>query len=255
MRGLKDKVVAVTGAGGGMGGAACRRFAEEGAKIAAFDIDAVRLSELSDSIKKQGGKVHAGVVDLTDYDAVKMAVEKALAEFGRIDFLINNAGWDRMLPFVQTDPALWDRVIGINLKGVLNITHSVLPGMLERKSGRIVNIASDAGRIGSSGEAVYSACKGGVIAFAKTLARETATKGICVNSVCPGPTDTPLLKSIADETDFGRKVVGSLEAAMPMRRLGRVDDIPGILAFLCSDDASFITGQTISVSGGLTMHG
>jgi len=168
---------------------------------------------------------------------------------------VNNAGWDRFVNFVDTTPDLWDQIIAINLRGPLNMSHYVLKGMVARGSGRIVNIASDAGRVGSSAEAVYSACKGGIIAFTKTVAREVARKGITLNSVCPGPTDTPLLAAVAGADERGQKIRAALVSAIPMKRVGQPEDIPGAVCFLASDDASFITGQTISVSGGLTMHG
>jgi 2-hydroxycyclohexanecarboxyl-CoA dehydrogenase len=160
-----------------------------------------------------------------------------------------------MMNFVDTDPAFWRKVIDINLVGHLNLHHAVLPRMVARRAGRIVNIASDAGRVGSSGEAVYSACKGGMIAFAKTIAREHARHGIRVNTICPGPTDTPLLAAFADDMPGGSKLVERLQQAIPLRRLGQPGDYPGLVAFLASSDAEYITGQTISVSGGLSMSG
>ena len=157
--------------------------------------------------------------------------------------------------FVDTDAAFWDKIIDINLRGPLNVTHVILKGMVQRGAGRVVSIASDAARVGSSGEAVYSACKGGIISLTKTLAREVATKGITVNCVCPGPTDTPILRSFASEGESGRKVYDALQRAIPMKRMGEPDDIPGVIAFFASEDAAFVTGQVISVSGGLTMAG
>jgi 2-hydroxycyclohexanecarboxyl-CoA dehydrogenase len=168
---------------------------------------------------------------------------------------VNNAGWDRFQNFTETRPEEWDALIDINLRGPLNMHHLVIPQMLQRGSGRVINISSDAARVGSSGEAVYSACKGGIIAFSKTLAREVARKGITVNVVCPGPTDTPILRGFLGEGDAGQKVYDALVRAIPMKRVGQPDDIPGIVAFLASDEAGFITGQVISVSGGLTMAG
>jgi 2-hydroxycyclohexanecarboxyl-CoA dehydrogenase len=172
-----------------------------------------------------------------------------------IDVLVNNAGWDRFQNFVDMQPEDWEALIAVNLRGPLNMHRLVLPQMLARGHGRIVNISSDAARVGSSGEAVYSACKGGIISFSKTLAREVARKGISVNVVCPGPTDTPILRSFLGEGEAGQKVYDALVRAIPMKRVGQPDDIPGIVAFLASDDAAFITGQVISVSGGLTMAG
>jgi 2-hydroxycyclohexanecarboxyl-CoA dehydrogenase len=167
--------------------------------------------------------------------------------------LVNAAGWDELHPFLETGEEFWDRVIEINYKGCLRTTKAVLPGMIERGFGRIVNIASDAGRVGSSGESVYAGAKGAVIAFGKTIAREVATKGVTVNAVCPGPTRTPMLEGMAGEDERGAKLMAALERAVPMKRLGEPADVAAAVAFLASEEAAFITGQTLSVSGGLTM--
>ncbi|SJZ47951.1 2-hydroxycyclohexanecarboxyl-CoA dehydrogenase [Enhydrobacter aerosaccus] len=250
MRGLQGKNVIVTGGGGAIGAAICRRFAGYGAKVGVFDKNL-------DAAKKVAGETggFAYGVDITDYAAVGKAVAQFETDAGPTGILVNNAGWDRFANFVDTTPDLWDQLIGINLRGPLNVTHAVLKGMVGRSHGRIVNIASDAGRVGSSQEAVYSACKGGIIAFTKTVAREVARKGITLNAVCPGPTDTPLLAAVAGDDERGQKVRAALVGAIPMKRVGQPEDIPGAVCFLASDDAAFITGQTISVSGGLTMHG
>ncbi len=255
MRGLKDKSVIVTGAGGAIGRALCRRFAEEGAKLGVFDINGDAAAETVKLIEAGGGRAVAICVDIADFAAVGVAVAKFENAIGPTDALVNNAGWDRFANFLDSTPDFWERVISINLKGPLNVTHAVAKGMAARRAGRIVSIASDAGRVGSSGESVYSACKGGMIAFSKTLARELARTGVTVNVVCPGPTDTPLLHSFIGEGEAGKKVHDALERAIPMRRLGQPDDLAGMVAFLSSADAAFITGQVISVSGGLTMHG
>ena len=197
----------------------------------------------------------AWAVDISDQGRVVAAVEKVERELGPIDVLVNNAGWDRAAPFLETEQELWQKIIAINLRGPLNMSHFVLKGMVARGHGRIVNIASDAGRVGSSLEAVYSACKGGIIAFTKTVAREVARKGITLNTVCPGPTDTPLLAAVAGADERGQKIRAALVSAIPMKRVGQPDDIPGAVCFLASDDAAFITGQVLSVSGGLTMAG
>jgi 2-hydroxycyclohexanecarboxyl-CoA dehydrogenase len=255
MRGLEGKNVIVTGGGGAIGGAICRRFAGYGAKVGVFDKNLDGANKVAAEIRKDGGKAFVSGVDITDNEAVGKAIQQFEAEMGPTDVLVNNAGWDRFVNFVDTTPDLWDQIIAINLRGPLNMSHYVLKGMVARSSGRIVNIASDAGRVGSSAEAVYSACKGGIIAFTKTVAREVARKGITLNSVCPGPTDTPLLAAVAGTDERGQKIRAALVSAIPMKRVGQPEDIPGAVCFLASDDASFITGQTISVSGGLTMHG
>jgi 2-hydroxycyclohexanecarboxyl-CoA dehydrogenase len=190
-------------------------------------------------------------VDITDYAAVKKAVDHA----GPVDILINNAGWDMFKPFLKTDPAFWQKVISINLVGAMNLLHCVLPGMVERGRGKVVTVASDAGRVGSSGEAPYSACKGGLIALTKTLAREMASKNIQLNVVCPGLTETNMLEQFMQGAGNPEKLREAYRRAIPMGRLGKPEDLPGTIVFFASDDADFITGQVLSVSGGLTMHG
>lgn len=254
-RGLTDQIAIVTGGGSGIGRAICVRLAEEGCRVAVFDINAAGAEETARLATGAGGAAEPFVVDITDHAAVMAAVAKVEAALGGIGILVNNAGWDRMMNFVDTDPAFWRKIIDINLVGHLNLHHAVLPRMVARQKGRIINIASDAGRVGSSGEAVYSACKGGMIAFAKTIAREHARHGIRVNTVCPGPTQTPLLATVADDMPGGAKLVEHLQKAIPLRRLGQPNDYPGLVAFLASSDADYITGQTISVSGGLSMSG
>ena len=250
MRGLEGKNVIVTGGGGAIGAAICRRFAGYGAKVGVFDKNFDGARKVASEIKG-----FASGVDITDYVAVGKAIAQFEQEAGPTDVLVNNAGWDKFVNFVDTTPDLWDQIIAINLRGPVNMSHVVLKGMVARGHGRVVNIASDAGRVGSSQEAVYSACKGGIIAFTKTVAREVARKGITLNAVCPGPTETPLLAAAAGEGERGERMRAALINAIPMKRVGQPDDIPGAVCFLASDDAAFITGQTISVSGGLTMHG
>jgi 2-hydroxycyclohexanecarboxyl-CoA dehydrogenase len=245
MRGLAGKAVLVTGGGGAIGSAICRRFAADGARLLVAD----RVRESAERIAAEC-KGSALVFDIADYAAAKVALAQQA-----VDVLVNNAGWDRFQNFVDTQREDWEQLIAINLRGPLNMHHLVLPQMLARGQGRIVNIASDAARVGSSGEAVYSACKGGLISFSKTVAREVARKGITVNVVCPGPTDTPILRGFLGEGEAGQKVYDALVRAIPMKRVGQPDDLPGIVAFLASDEAAFITGQVISVSGGLTMAG
>jgi 2-hydroxycyclohexanecarboxyl-CoA dehydrogenase len=246
VKGLRDKSVLVTGGGGAIGAAICRRFAEEGAHVLVAD----RNEHGAKAIAAEVGGT-ALVFDISDYSAARGAVLSA----GQIDVLVNNAGWDRFQNFLDTDPAEWEELIAINLRGPLNMHHLVLPQMAARGAGRVVNISSDAARVGSSGESVYSACKGGIISLTKTLARELARKGVTVNAVCPGPTDTPILQGFLGEGEAGKKVYDALVRAIPQKRVGKPDDVPGIVAFLASDEAAYITGQVISVSGGLTMVG
>lgn len=253
MRGLAGKHVIVTGSGSGIGREIACRFAEEGSEVALFDINADGAAETLRRIEEKGGRGAVYVVDITDRAAVDRAVAEA-EKVRPINVLVNNAGWDRMVNFLDSDVDLWKKVVDINLYGPLHMHHAVLPGMVKNGGGRVVNICSDAGRVGSSGEAVYSACKGGLIAFTKTLARELARSNVQLNNVCPGPTDTPLFANISGGA-AAEKITEALKRAIPMRRLGQPTDYPGIVCFLASDDASFITGQTISVSGGLTMHG
>ena len=233
MRGLKGKTAIVTGGAAGIGASIVRRFEEEGARVVVFDLSSTPR------------------VDITDYAAVKKAVEAA----GPVDILVNNAGWDMFKPFLKTDPAFWQKIISINLVGAMNMLHCVLPGMVERGGGKVVNIASDAGRVGSSGEAPYSACKGGIIAMTKTLARELAGKNVRLNVVCPGLTETGMLEAFMQGAGNPEKLREAYRRAIPIGRLGKPEDIAGAVLFFASDDAEFITGQVLSVSGGLTMHG
>ena len=250
-----NQTVIVTGGGGGIGGATCRRFASEGASVAVFDLNLDAAEKVAAGIRAEGGRAQAFRCDITDRASVDAALVEAEKSFGPISVLVNNAGWDVFKPFLKTVPAEWERLIAINLTGALHMLHAVLPGMAERKRGRIVNVASDAARGGSSGEAVYSACKGGLVALSKTLAREHARQGITVNVVCPGPTDTALLAGVAEGARDPAKLLEAFRSAIPLGRLGQPDDLAGAIAFFGSDDASFITGQVVSVSGGLTMHG
>jgi len=233
MKGIKGKTAIVTGGAAGIGAAIVERFRAEGARVVVFDLNGDPK------------------VDITDYEAVKQAVAGA----GPVDILVNNAGWDMFKPFLKTDPAFWQKIISINLVGAMNLLHCVLPGMVERGGGKVVSIASDAGRVGSSGEAPYSACKGGIIALTKTLARELAAKNIRLNVVCPGLTETGMLESFMQGAGNPDKLREAYRRAIPVGRLGQPADIPGAVLFFASDDADFITGQTLSVSGGLTMHG
>jgi 2-hydroxycyclohexanecarboxyl-CoA dehydrogenase len=255
MRGLEGKTVAVTGGGGGIGGATCRRFATEGARVAVLDLNHEAAEGVASAIRAEGGRAEAFRCDITDRASVDAAVSATEARLGPIDVLVNNAGWDVFKPFTKTEPAQWDKLIAINLTGALHMHHAVLPGMVARKKGRIVNIASDAARVGSSGEAVYAACKGGLVAFSKTIAREHARHGITVNVVCPGPTDTALFADYKQGAGNPEKLMEAFTRSIPLGRIGQPDDLPGAIVFFASDDAGYITGQVLSVSGGLTMNG
>ena len=247
-------VAFVTGAGRGIGRAIALRLARAGFSVGVTDVDGETAADVANEILATGGRAVARAADVTALHAMRAAVWAVEGELGPITALVNNAGWDKMELFLENDPELWDRLLAINLKGVFNTTRAALEGMATRGAGRIVSIASDAGRVGSTGEAFYSACKAGIIGFSKSLAREVARKGITVNVVCPGPTDTALLAEVG-ASEQGAKIVAGLERAIPLRRLGKPDDVAGAVAYLVSDEAEFVTGQVLSVSGGLSMVG
>jgi len=255
MRGLKTKVALVTGAGSGIGKSIALRLAEEGMHVGILDIDEKASESVVTEIRNAGGIADYQKCDITDFDHVTTAVATIEDRIGPAWLLVNNAGWDRPMPFLKTEPDFWRKVVDINYLGPLHMTRAVAPGMVERNGGRIVFIASDAGRVGSSGEVVYSGCKGATIAFAKALAREVSRKNVLLNCVCPGPTNTPAMNAFVGTGEEGQKIRDAMVRGVPLGRIGEPEDYPGLVAFFASDDASFMTGQTISVSGGLTMHG
>ena len=240
------RVAFVTGGAGGIGSAICRHLAGAGHRVVVADLatDGTLIDEINGT---------AVTLDVTDPASCTAAVAAAADVAGGIDVLVNCAGWDELKPFLDSDEDFQHRVIEINLAGPIRLTRLVVPGMIERRWGRIVNVASDAGRVGSSMEAIYSAAKGGLIAFTKTIAREMARHGITANAVCPGPTDTPLVAAIVAASADGDRVISSMTKAVPMRRIGQPDDIAPAVVYFASDEAGFTTGQTLSVSGGLTM--
>jgi 2-hydroxycyclohexanecarboxyl-CoA dehydrogenase len=244
---LDNRIAIVTGAGQGIGKAIATKLAAEGATVVVTDVNEATAKETADGLGNGAVGIHT---DVTDRGSVNAMVDQVVNQFGQVDVLVNNAGWDKAGPFVDSDPADWDRVLQINLYGVLNTSKAVLPVMQAQGFGSVVNLASDAGRVGSSGEAVYSAAKGGVIAFTKATAREMARHQVNANCVCPGPTDTALFASMGGDNP---KLREALTKAIPFRRLGQPEDLANAVAFFASDDAGFITGQTVSVSGGLTM--
>jgi 2-hydroxycyclohexanecarboxyl-CoA dehydrogenase len=249
---LKDKVAIVTGGGQGIGRALSLRLAAEGCKVAIFDLKPEAAQE-TESLAGPGAVMKTYALDVADQDAVTAAVAAVETHLGPIWALVNNAGWDQPMPFLATDRPLWDKIIRINLYGPLNTHHAIAPLMVERGAGRIINIASDAARVGTSNEAVYSACKGGLISFTKSIARELASKGVLLNVVCPGPTNTPMMATVLGEGEAAVKWKDAMVRGIPLRRMGEPEDYGGIVAFLASDDASFITGQTFSVAGGMNM--
>jgi 2-hydroxycyclohexanecarboxyl-CoA dehydrogenase len=251
---MTARVAFVTGGAQGIGAGISEALGSNGFHVAVADLNLDAAQDTVKRITDAGGTAFAVHVDVTDTESVIGAVKAVVAELGEVEIAVNNAGWDDFMPFVQTSEDFWNRILDINFKGALRVCHAVVPGMVERGFGRVINIGSDAGRVGSSLEAVYSGAKGGIIAFGKTLAREVATNGVTVNTVCPGPTDTPALRKFADSSgQDADKVLGGMTRSVPMKRLAQPSDIAAAVAFFASDAAEYITGQTLSVSGGLTM--
>lgn len=251
---MSNRTAFVTGGAQGIGRGIATTLGAQGFKVAVVDLNLEAAQATAKIITDAGGVAAAVQADVTDTGAVQAAVKTVSDELGPIEIAVNNAGWDDFMPFLKTTEEFWDRVLDINFKGMLRVNHAVVPGMVERGFGRVINIGSDAGRVGSSLEAVYSGAKGGIIAFTKTLAREVATKGVTANTVCPGPTDTPALRKFANNSgQDADKVLGGMTRAVPMKRLAEPSDIAAAVAFFASDAVGYITGQTLSVSGGLTM--
>jgi 2-hydroxycyclohexanecarboxyl-CoA dehydrogenase len=245
---LEGQVAIVTGGASGIGAATCRRLAAEGAQVAVCDVNLDAAREVAGELSCRDFEM-----DVTSSYSVRHAVESVERDVGPVSLLVNNAGTDEFGFFKETAEELWMRIVDINLIGVMRATRAVLPGMVERGGGRIVNVASEAGRVGSSGSAAYSAAKGGVIAFTKTIARENARFGVLCNAVAPGPIDTPLLRRATDIGELGEKVIRTMVSSTAVRRMGTPDEVAATIAFLCSPDSSYVTGQTLGVSGGLAM--
>ncbi len=246
---LEGRTALVTGGAGGIGAATCRRLAAEGASVAVTDLHREQAAEIAAEIDGA-----AYELDVCSTDSERVYLYYAEADLGPLDVLVNNAGYDEFAFFSKTEEAQWDRILGVNLRGVIAVTHAVLGGMQERGSGRIVNIASEAGRVGSQGSSIYSAAKAGVIGFTKAIARESARYGVSCNAVAPGPIETPLLMAAPEALgDIGQRLVEGMVGATAMRRIGQPDEVAAAIAYLATDDASYVTGQTLGVSGGLSM--
>jgi 2-hydroxycyclohexanecarboxyl-CoA dehydrogenase len=251
--GASPRTALVTGGGRGIGRSIAEGLAEDGLAVVIVDLRLDEAEDTAAAISEAGGQAIAIEANVADSASVTGAVAAAEARFGHVDVLVNNTGWDDLKPFLDTDEAFWDLIIDINFKGPLRFIQLVLPGMIERKYGRIVNIGSDAGRVGSSLESVYSGAKGGLIAFTKTIAREHARHGVTANVVCPGPTDTPFMRETMDAQGDADAVLGAMVKSVPMRRLAAPEEVATAVRFFARPEAGYVTGQTLSVSGGLTM--
>lgn len=250
MKDIAGCKVVVSGGASGIGRATAIRLAQLGADVAIFDIDEMSAGETLKSVADTGRRGVFVRTDITDFAQVKDSVAKVLAEFGRIDALASVAGWNEHSFFTEQAPEFWHKVVAINLWGQIHTARAVLDHMIERRKGAIVTVGSDAGRIGTNGETIYAAAKGGVIAFTKSLAREVTRFGIRVNCVCPGVSDTPMFRTVVEHQP---KILDSIVKLIPMRRIARPDEQAEAIVFLASDSASYITGQTLSVNGGLNM--
>jgi 2-hydroxycyclohexanecarboxyl-CoA dehydrogenase len=251
---MSNRVAFVTGGASGIGEGIVRALGEAGFRVAVADLNLEAATAVAGEITAAGGEAVAVSANVTDTASVNAAVAEVTSKLGPVEVVVNCAGWDDFMTFVDSTEDFWDKIIDLNFKGALRVTHAVVPGMMERGWGRVINIGSDAGRVGSSLEAVYSGAKGGIIAFTKTLAREVALSGVTANTVCPGPTDTPALRKFADKSgDDADKVISGMTRAVPMKRLGKPSDIAAAVVFFASEATDYITGQTLSVSGGLTM--
>jgi 2-hydroxycyclohexanecarboxyl-CoA dehydrogenase len=247
------RTAVVTGGAGGIGRSIAFALAERGIRVAVTDLEAAAAERVAAEVRAAGGEATGIALDVTSGASVAEAASEVERRLGAADIVVNNAGWDELRAFVETDERFWQRVVDINYLGALRVTREFLPSMIDRGWGRVVSTSSDAARVGSSLESVYAGAKAGVIGFTKSLAREMATKGVTANVVCPGPTETALLAGMVGEDDRGAKVIAAMTRAVPMKRLGQPADIAAAVAFFASEEASFVTGQTLSVSGGLTM--
>jgi 2-hydroxycyclohexanecarboxyl-CoA dehydrogenase len=247
------RVALVTGGAGGIGRAIAAALHARGLLVAVADLEKRAAERVASELREERGAALGVAMDVTDSASVATAVATVGEQLGAVDVLVNNAGWDELRPFIETDEAFWRRVVDVNYLGALRVTRAVLPGMIEDSFGRIVSISSDAARAGSSLESVYAGAKAALIGFTKSLAREVARSGVTANVVCPGPTRTPMLAGIVEHDERGARIIEAMSRAVPMRRLGEPDDIAAAVAYFVSDQAAYVTGQTLSVSGGLTM--